>query len=144
MLLHHTITVTRELYGFSNYFSATLKIKKNLCCNAAVRLMPCTFISSCRGHERSKVSQVLQNIIPCVIQLYSLILSGVTVLINIILTQSCLSVAHASSAFKCLGMHKMPMHATPIFTTEAFHLVSCIQQFYRTVKLKVIRYTVRR
>ena len=92
-------------------------------------------------------SQVLQILcVPCVIQFYSLILSGVTILINIIslITQSCLSVAHASSPFKCLGMCTIPMHATPIFTTEALHLVTCIQQFYSTVKLKVTCYTVRR
>ena len=36
----------------------------------------------------------------------------------------------------------MPIHATPTFITEAFHLVACVQLFKRNVKVKVMAYTV--
>ena len=48
--------------------------------------------------------------------------------IILLITQSHLSVAQASSSFKCLSMN-MPMHATPTLITEALHLVTYVQQF---------------
>ena len=44
----------------------------------------------------------------------------------LLITQSCLSVAQASSSFKCIDMCT-PTHATPTFIAEALHLVTYVQ-----------------
>ena len=66
--------------------------------------------------------------------LYSLFLSGIIVLSNIILllTRSCLSIAQASFSFKCLNAH-MFTYATPTFVTEGLCLVTHVQLLLTTI-----------
>ena len=58
------------------------------------------------------------------------ILSGITVFNNdiLLITQSRLSVSQASSSFKCPDTHT-PMYITPTYSTEAFCVVTYVQQF---------------
>ena len=44
-------------------------------------------------------------------------------------------------SFKCLNMHPVPTHATPILITEALHLVTYIQLLQMTAKDKETAYT---
>ena len=62
------------------------------------------------------------------------IFSGITVLNNIVLTisQSHLSIAQASSSFKCLDMHTFT-YATPTLITEALRFVIRVQLLLTTV-----------
>ena len=53
-------------------------------------------------------------------------LSDLTINILLLLTQNRLSIAQASSCFKCLDTCTFT-YATPTFITEAFHLVTQVQ-----------------
>ena len=53
-------------------------------------------------------------------------LSDLTINILLLVTQSHLCIAQASSSFKCLDTCTF-MYATPTFITEAFHLVTQVQ-----------------
>ena len=66
-----------------------------------------------------------------------------TVLNNILLltTQSRLSIAQASSSFKCLNMHTFTF-ATPTLITEALHLLTQVQLLYNRFYSELIPYTV--
>ena len=52
--------------------------------------------------------------------------SDLTINILLLLTQSRLSIAQASSSFECFDTCTF-MYATPTFITEAFHLVTQVQ-----------------
>ena len=49
-----------------------------------------------------------------------------------LITGSCLSIAQASSFFKCLDTH-MFMYTTPTFITEALYLATQVQLLLTTV-----------
>ena len=62
--------------------------------------------------------------------LVSMYVSSMTVIYNILLiTQSCMSVAQASSSFQCLGRWMMPMYTTSTHITKALHHVTYVQLF---------------